>query len=1169
MDVSILFDNNLISDIDSQDPARQKDILECLCHLYSLVTEEDADKPDSKAKRKHAERRPFLHPDDIAVEIRAYATDEDGTTTLGGVTKPNLLWLQARMAMMPKVVHVNAVDSAIQGAVTFNQGKALDLLLKCKKEILLRNQDLNFHRMLIEPPLQLAKPEPATMITKDYVPTPMVTQAVMLGNLRMLVKLAQTDEVDTEAIGPICILRKPKQIEYVTSSPLGAACFWARPNEAKFLLMKNSDMKKGYKLEVIVKDNLERERPILQTNIQNPHSPHTNRTPRKSRWDSVTFVHMACEGPPRGERSNLVRRTIAKTHTAADPPAAAAAASSSSERPNEDVEIETEWVENRHSEDELERDAVELLKVLKEYGGEDFAAGLRQPDSEGNLPLHVAARAGRKKLVRWLLGPDILPLIDVAAVNRDNESAERMAAKRGHKDCAELIRKTAEADQKKADQRAAENARKLIAEEARKGRNKQSQRKKGRSGSKEKTAEEQGAAQAEQAPGHMPFLSATRRSSNQTQVDSSAAPAVGDVDGDSDMVVGGPMSSSPQPGGDLSTTLNENMSGVPSSSVPSAAASISRASAADEAEADVPGPSSSIADTSAMPSRSASLADGDRSGDGNEAVGSAAGGNDDSDDEDGDAMLLKSAFGQQARQQLSEGRKKKKSKDKHNTKPTPTPTSQPSQPSRPSFPHAAKATEMGRPATSTAAESRCHGGNAPIPMPFPAAIPLFSKDRFKTSPGNGGVFPPLPKRLPVPDPLPSDDDSPSGGASPLPRPMGGRGAGRGLMTMFAHQPPPIPSIPHPRLPSAEELRNRPSLQHTGQDHQQQPTRDEGPSLSTDSPSVSSSTLPDFHAHVVGDRRGGGDERLAGQVDVETDGGAAGHRDDGRVSVVDETEAMRARFAAELLRRDQQIEALRHESIAAHREIEQLREAQMAGEQTVADTLAANECLQANMRQANAVHRQQLSQQHQQLTSDIDREKSANQQLQHQFERHKRAAAEREASLRQENASLKQDNTAQAHVIAILGEANRALQVDIGQLRSNQIDKLNEAFESLTTEAELNGFAVQLAARQTAIMTSELPQLQSLITRAHQRHMHARSQAQQAAHERQQAELRQQMQRQMEERTDCQVCHEIERSVVLQPCGHFCICQQCAQNLQPPECPLCRQVFTSWTNAIFS
>ncbi|CEM39233.1 unnamed protein product [Vitrella brassicaformis CCMP3155] len=286
--------------------------------------------------------------------------------------------------------------------------------------------------------------------------------------------------------------------------------------------------------------------------------------------------------------------------------------------------------------------------------------------------------------------------------------------------------------------------------------------------------------------------------------------------------------------------------------------------------------------------------------------------------------------------------------------------------------------------------------------------------------------------------------------------------------------------------------------------------------------------------AVGDRRWGGDERLAGQVDVETDGGAAGHRDDGRVSVGGETEAMRARFAAELMRRDQQIKALRHESLAARREIEHLREAQAAGEQTVADTLAANERLQADMKKANEVHRQQLGQQHQRLTS---------------------AAAEREASLRQENASLREET-------ASLGEANRALQADIYQLRSNQIDQLTETFNGLTTADELSGFAMQLADRQTAIMSTELPQLQSLERRA-----------QQAAQQKREAELRQQMQqsnqRAREEAIECQVCQETERSVVLQPCGHFCICQQCAQNLQPPECPLCRQVFTSWTNAIFS
>ncbi|CEM14731.1 unnamed protein product [Vitrella brassicaformis CCMP3155] len=329
--------------------------------------------------------------------------------------------------------------------------------------------------------------------------------------------------------------------------------------------------------------------------------------------------------------------------------------------------------------------------------------------------------------------------------------------------------------------------------------------------------------------------------------------------------------------------------------------------------------------------------------------------------------------------------------------------------------------------------------------------------------------------------------------------------------------------------------------------------------------------------------GGGDWRLTGQGAEETDGRAAGRRDDGRVSGGDETEALRARIAeleAELMRRDRQSEASRHESMereaalqqqfhalqqethAARQEIERLREAQAAGEQTVADTLAANERLQADMKKANEVYRQQLSQQHQRLTSAIDRERSARQQQVTEMQRHieqaKRAAAQRETSLRQENTSLRQETASQGQEIASLQASVGSLQADIDQLRSNHIDRLSETFQGLTTADDLSGFAMQLIDRQTAITTTELPQLQSLIARAQQR-----------AHERQQAEFREQMQRQMEERTDCQVCLAQERSVVLQPCGHFCVCQQCVQNLQPPECPLCRQPFDGWTNAILS
>ncbi|CEM30579.1 unnamed protein product [Vitrella brassicaformis CCMP3155] len=280
-------------------------------------------------------------------------------------------------------------------------------------------------------------------------------------------------------------------------------------------------------------------------------------------------------------------------------------------------------------------------------------------------------------------------------------------------------------------------------------------------------------------------------------------------------------------------------------SVPSTAASTSRASAADEASQLEP--SSWIADTSgASGVSSVSVAGGsDLPGDGGDSANSAAVVSD--DDEDGDAMLINSAFGQHARQQRNQG-KKKKTEGKHNTRPTPTPTSQPSQPSRPSLPPALRTNQtgqIGRPPLA-ANEDRYRGGTAPIRMPAP--IPLssahFPKGRFKMSPGNGGLAPPVPKRPMIPRPLLSDDDSPSGWASPPLRPMGGRGAGRGRMTMFAHRPPPPPSIPYSPFPSAEELRNRSLLQHTGQDDQQQPTRAERPSLSTAGPSLSR-----FFAHA--------------------------------------------------------------------------------------------------------------------------------------------------------------------------------------------------------------------------------------------------------------------------------------------------------------------------------
>ncbi|CEM02682.1 unnamed protein product [Vitrella brassicaformis CCMP3155] len=118
------------------------------------------------------------------------------------------------------------------------------------------------------------------------------------------------------------------------------------------------------------------------------------------------------------------------------------------------------------------------------------------------------------------------------------------------------------------------------------------------------------------------------------------------------------------------------------------------------------------------------------------------------------------------------------------------------------------------------------------------------------------------------------------------------------------------------------------------------------------------------------------------------------------------------------------------------------------------------------------------------------------------------------------------------------QANRALQADVLEMQANQIrfDRLTETFAQLTTADELIGFAMQLADRQTALST-EQSQLQSLERRAWH-----------AAQQKLEAELRQQMQHEVENRsraardkaTACQVCDETERRVVLHPC----VCQGC-------------------------
>ena len=54
-----------------------------------------------------------------------------------------------------------------------------------------------------------------------------------------------------------------------------------------------------------------------------------------------------------------------------------------------------------------------------------------------------------------------------------------------------------------------------------------------------------------------------------------------------------------------------------------------------------------------------------------------------------------------------------------------------------------------------------------------------------------------------------------------------------------------------------------------------------------------------------------------------------------------------------------------------------------------------------------------------------------------------------------------------------------------------------------------------------------------------------------------------------ERSLCVVCLEAERTHLVSPCGHRCLCEECSVDFKPlddgwqragraPECPLCRE-----------
>lgn len=47
----------------------------------------------------------------------------------------------------------------------------------------------------------------------------------------------------------------------------------------------------------------------------------------------------------------------------------------------------------------------------------------------------------------------------------------------------------------------------------------------------------------------------------------------------------------------------------------------------------------------------------------------------------------------------------------------------------------------------------------------------------------------------------------------------------------------------------------------------------------------------------------------------------------------------------------------------------------------------------------------------------------------------------------------------------------------------------------------------------------------------------------------------------EQDTECIICFDEDKSVVLVPCGHYCLCVNCADRIRYDNCPMCRTPIT--------
>lgn len=127
------------------------------------------------------------------------------------------------------------------------------------------------------------------------------------------------------------------------------------------------------------------------------------------------------------------------------------------------------------------------------------------------------------------------------------------------------------------------------------------------------------------------------------------------------------------------------------------------------------------------------------------------------------------------------------------------------------------------------------------------------------------------------------------------------------------------------------------------------------------------------------------------------------------------------------------------------------------------------------------------------------------------------------------------------------------QLEVRSVMSDELQGAKQALRQMTLRAELG----EMKRRQEAAQLKELEQVRAALSRQYAHVVRTVDGARDAWQAVAEAQKRHD---ELESGRMCRICLDSPLQIVLQPCGHLCLCEACAARIlksKQPQCPLCR------------